>query len=1215
MTASKGRNRRNSWALGVSAAALVSGGLASAPTAHALVTPDSTTPAAVVDTANTRPYWVGIMIRNEAGNSGGTCTGLLINPRTVLFAAHCVDGLTPGAYDGDTAGNRARVAYTTNPTFGRTNLRYWLFGQDFVVPDGGARADGQSVMVWYDPRSRNGSAALSNSGTFLPADVALAGFDTASELLGRDAQSGIGLLFTPLSSLVPVTIGGYGTSGNGQTGVRTGAVEASYHRRLGQNLLGFLGDERSIALGVYPAATANLLEPAGLVYQDLYWVDFDDPNRATRPFFNGPGSDPLCVSTNANCRLDHDVFPGAAVSGEAITGAGDSGSPLVTNAFGREVSLGVLSQGSRFFYESLGNPNDNLVRFTEFSNYGTTGGWNPLFLFWDQIVVNNPYKYVTTTAGDGEWTDPTRWVQEVDPLYYTLAGSSLVNALPTTAALGVSGATPNVGAVRPSPSPAATCAFTGTCPTTGGTGQEADASSPPRSLGTPSLVDSDSAGRIDLSDQMPTAVGSGPESVFGLEFGSLGTLEFLGRGAAEVSTGATSVEALPGVSAEAMSTASWSSGTLLQVNSGSLTGPGTTNFVPNNTLGTPGIQNSTRWFEVNLRSAGTTFLTNSTVTIDRLSVRGASSGLTIRSGARLNTTISSFLDAGSLRVNGVFSPLRLTVAGGSLTGTGSIVTTATSGAGLLVNGGLLSPGDGPGGVGTLSVTGNTAFTLAGVLGIDISSLSAADRLNVTGQMQLGGGLAANFLGSYIPTFGSKWTVASASAGVTGSFSTLATNLQGVLRPKAVVSGNDLQIEMIALPFSNVASYGDADQRTIARTLDAIRSAPGGYGALSGVFDGLDPIAVANLPLVMSTLSSVPAQAQISALGMHMNGAIASQQLSARMGKLRNSSGGGVSVSGAQALGVQLASADPNQAFMAGVSALAAADKAASALEGLELKPGYSMFVDVRSLVDTDAIVTASGTRADLDGVVFTAGLDRTFSNGAFIGGAMTYSNGDAGTPAPAQGAEGGGLQVSGYAGQRFGQAFVEAYAGIGALTFDTLRRLVLANGAQSLAGEVEGDLLTAGGRIGFDMPAGGQGTITPYLALDAAKLEIDRYTEQGGSAAQTVGERVLERMDLSVGATYSASFKIGDGLLKPSATVAMTWNGESAGASVMRSSFGLFPTAAMVFEGPRREESSLNYSAGFSYETKDLDLGLAYHAGDDGLVTGGSLTGSLSWRF
>jgi hypothetical protein len=47
-------------------------GLTAGAPAMALVTPATVTPASVVDTTNSRPYWVGLGIRNEAGNGGGT---------------------------------------------------------------------------------------------------------------------------------------------------------------------------------------------------------------------------------------------------------------------------------------------------------------------------------------------------------------------------------------------------------------------------------------------------------------------------------------------------------------------------------------------------------------------------------------------------------------------------------------------------------------------------------------------------------------------------------------------------------------------------------------------------------------------------------------------------------------------------------------------------------------------------------------------------------------------------------------------------------------------------------------------------------------------------------------------------------------------------------------------------------------------------------------
>jgi len=1091
--------------------------------ASAATTPDGVTPASVVDTANTQPYWVGLAIRNEAGNSGGTCTGLLINPRTVLFAAHCVDSIDPDAYDAPTSpGNRAQVGYTTDPTFGRTNLREFLFGLDFVVPTGDARVvNGSSVMVWYDPRSRFGSAAIPNNGTFLPADVAIAAFDTPNELLGRDAVNGMGLLFSPVTGPVPIRIGGYGQSGNGFDGSRTSSsAEESFYRRLVNNTLGYLGDERSLAQGIYPAATADVLEPSGLVYQDLYWADFDDPQRATRPFFNGPGSDPICPPANPNCRLDHDPFAGAAVAGEGITAAGDSGSPLATSAFGRTVSLGVLSQGSRFFYESLGNPDDNFVRFTGFSNFGTVAGYNPLFLFWDQIVVNNPYKYVTTTAGDGEWTDASRWVQELDPLYMVLAGSTLVNGLPSTPALGVSSAAANFGSITPNPSPAATCAFLGTCPPTGGTSEPS-----PGAVGLPGQEDmagtvrlKDEADKPEVFDPNPQAItiGDGDPQVLDPVAEAL----IAGNPASTTSSDTT----LPGnPPSEPMTTASWSSGTLIPVNSGALTGPGTTNFVPNNTNGTAGLQNSTRFFEVNLRSAGTTFLTGTTVTIDRLNIRGAASGLNIRSGAQLNTTISSYVDAGTLTVNGGFSTTNLFVLGGKVMGAGTITGNLSN------SNGMVAPGNS---IGTLNVAGNYTQGPTGLLDIEVTS-GASDVLAVSGNAQLTGTVRFTQFGA-APTLGQTSTFLTTGGTVSGRFSAFQDLLPGALFPVLTYGNN-----FVSLTIANFCSFASGPVETeVCATLDssAVQSDPDMASAISG----LQLLDSAQLTQALEALSPTRANAQTSIA--FTSGDLLRSQFSQRMGTLLGSSGPG-GMAQMDLARTQLASAAPSAEALASAAAAALAASTAGSSD-IVLENGYGVFFAGDFAISETEQAGGIGTDKG-DTAALTMGLDHSDGQGFVAGVAASYLQSQVAQDYGLGGyTSSDGVALSAFASMDRGALSAEAYASGAWHSFETERTLLLAPFIKGMAsGETDATQIQAGAAVTYDLLKGERLSLGAVGGLHYVNVDIDAYTETGvGALGAAVSARSVDSLRSQLGGELALHLDPSTAMVVPMLRV--VWNHE-----------------------------------------------------------------------
>lgn len=1120
----QGRSQLAAKLLGCASATAMAAGLLAAAPANALVTPETRGANApgTVDTNNTRPYWVGIGIRNAAGTGGGTCTGLLINPRTVLFAAHCVDDTAMAQYNA--AGSRAAVAYTMDPTFGIGNLRQWLFGnQANGQPQAGSdgrSVTAESVSVFYHPQALNNS---SNGGTdlaFLSADIAYAAFGTAVDL-GRNNANTLGLLFSPVDRLVNVTIGGYGQSGNGLTGTR----QSDFRRRLGTNVLGFLGSDRDVTLGVYGGApNANLIidffDPAGPGYQDQYWLDFDDPLRGTR---------------NPADPFDFDVFPGNATSLESLTAAGDSGSPLVTGDYGREVSLGVLSQGSRYFYGSSTAP---FFAFPAFSNYGTTSGYNPLFLFWDFIVANNPYKYASigSTAATVEWSDAAAWVETLDPNYFVLQNGQLVNALPTTGALGVSTATPNLGTVRANPNPLPACAITNGCPQGPNTppGGVVDAAQMPDAVGatvdatttvaTP--ANSTAAGTVSTAavpargsiegvasrTTMGSVQGNPSDTTMGGSVQGNPSDTTMGgavQGNPSDTTMAGSVGGAPGSEAQNVQGA-WS----VRPGSAPASGPGSTGFTPNNQNGTSGVFNSARFFEVTLNRAGQTInlsannaFANNTVNIDRLNLSGATTTLNIASGARLNTAIRSYVDAGTLNVNGTFAPSALDILGGRLQGTGTVLATG----GIRNTGGTIS-GGGTNAAGTLSITGPVTISGAGALGIDIVSATSADRVNVTGALTLGGIGMVNAVGSYVPVWNTSWVVASGTT-VTGSFGSVASNLPGVLIPVFSTANNQVTLRIDARPFSQAVSPVNDSQAAAARTLDSARA--GNYAALKPVYDRIDVLAAADARRALGQLNANDgflARQNTRAQANFINEGLSNRMSVARSG------GQGVTMAG---LAPTLFAAGTPDALMA-MSPIDAQVAQDTAEKVGGMKAGYGLFLDVRRLEgDTFA---PTGDTGDLENSLVTVGLDKLLTDNILVGGAVSYAWGDSTSVGLLADSDSKTFAASIYASYFNRGLFIDYYASYGQVDQDTSRQVL----GFTLEGENDGRLIGFGLGAGYDVKLGNFGVI-PEVRYDLTSIKYDAYSETGGTPALQFGKTTVVSNQIRAGATVYGEFATGEG--------------------------------------------------------------------------------------
>jgi uncharacterized protein with beta-barrel porin domain len=337
---------------------------------------------------------------SPTSTSMGTCTGTLINPRMVIFAAHCVNTRPAEAYGPNGIPNGAHTAGGTPIAFGFSafNLpavRKWL-GLDGGTAGATNVADALYAVeqVWYDPRSRSAASCTSATSCFLQADIAIATLDTPAFDIPSWA-----MLFSPLDGPTHATITGYGNSGR----ENSASISIDWRRRSAENMISVLGsltDRNMWLFGTPNQAKSN-----------VYLLDFRDPN---------PGYNPSLG------KYDFGLYGSVpALTREGTTAGGDSGGPLIVDQkYDRPVVAGVLSGGSRFFNAQAGH------------RYGTDSFFQPLHLYWDVIVANNPYVYAGNKGGTGNWEDASHWVQLMDPSYMIDVGGKLVNGLPDTAAQG-----------------------------------------------------------------------------------------------------------------------------------------------------------------------------------------------------------------------------------------------------------------------------------------------------------------------------------------------------------------------------------------------------------------------------------------------------------------------------------------------------------------------------------------------------------------------------------------------------------------------------------------------------------------------------------------------------------------------------------------------------------------------------------------------------------